>query len=232
MIRNCSLDEISDGKLYRENDMAKLGCNQCSGCSSCCKNMGRSIVLDPLDVFRIKKGLGKTFEELLNDKLELNIVDGVILPNIKMCEKSLSCGFLNEEGRCSIHVLRPSVCRLFPLGRIYENNDFNYFLQRDQCKKKNRTKVKISKWIDVEDVDKNREYVITWHFLLKDIENKVKEMNSENDIKQIEMLVLNLFYMNVAAKNIDEFYEEFYRKVASIKRLLTELQNIGNNYRR
>ena len=31
--------------LYSSNDMAKLGCNECSGCSECCRGMGQSIVL-------------------------------------------------------------------------------------------------------------------------------------------------------------------------------------------
>ena len=32
--------------------------------------------------------------------------------------------FLNEQGRCSIHDSRPGFCRLFPLGRFYENGGF------------------------------------------------------------------------------------------------------------
>ena len=44
MIRNCSLEEISDGKLYSENDMVKADTNQCQGCNSvCCHGMGDSI---------------------------------------------------------------------------------------------------------------------------------------------------------------------------------------------
>ena len=40
-----------------------------------------------------------------------------------------ACYFLNEEGRCSIHSFRPGICRLFPLGRFYEEEGFRYFLQ-------------------------------------------------------------------------------------------------------
>ena len=42
MIRNCSLEEISDGKLYSENDMVKADTNQCQGCNSvCCHGIDR-----------------------------------------------------------------------------------------------------------------------------------------------------------------------------------------------
>ena len=65
MLRNVSLEEISDGRLYGLNDMAKLGCNDCAGCSSCCRGMGNTIVLDPYDVWRLTGGLGVSLQQLL-----------------------------------------------------------------------------------------------------------------------------------------------------------------------
>lgn len=102
MLRNVSLEEISDGRLYGLNDMAKLGCNDCSGCSSCCRGMGNTIVLDPYDVWRLTGGLGVSLQQLLAGHLELNVVDGIILPNLKLAGDSEQCTFLNEAGRCSI----------------------------------------------------------------------------------------------------------------------------------
>ena len=66
MIRNCSLEEISDGKLYSENDMVKADCYECQGCSACCRGMGKSIILDPIDLFHLKQATGKDFAGLLN----------------------------------------------------------------------------------------------------------------------------------------------------------------------
>ena len=126
MRRQIDLAEVSDGRLYDVNDMAKLGCQDCAGCSACCQGMGSSIVLDPYDVFRIEKKLNKSFEELLAGHFELNVVDGVILPNLKLTGQEEVCTFLNAEGRCSIHDSRPGICRLFPLGRYYENHDYKY----------------------------------------------------------------------------------------------------------
>ena len=107
MLRNVSLEEISDGRLYGLNDMAKLGCNDCVGCSSCCRGMGNTIVLDPYDVWRLTGGLGVSLQQLLAGHLELNVVDGIILPNLKLAGESEQCTFLNESGRCSIHPYRP-----------------------------------------------------------------------------------------------------------------------------
>ena len=119
MKRQVSLEEISDGRLYSRTDMVRAGCKDCKGCSDCCSGMGNSVVLDPMDIFRLTVLLGQTFEELMQDKIELNVVDGIILPNLKMSTGKETCAFLNEQGRCSIHPYRPGICRLFPLGRYY-----------------------------------------------------------------------------------------------------------------
>ena len=159
MRREIDLREVSDGKLYDVNDMAKLGCQDCEGCSACCRGMGESIILDPLDVFRITLYLDRCFEEMLNNEFELNVVDGIILPYLNMGENEV-CPFLNKSGRCDIHSSRPGICRIFPLGRYYDNHDFKYFLQKNECAKKKRTKVKVGKWVDVPDYEKNKEFVL------------------------------------------------------------------------
>ena len=103
MLREIDLSEISDGKLYTSNDLVKADCGDCEGCHACCTGMGSSIVLDPLDIVRICRGTGAAFETLLAGKIELNGVDGIILPNLKMAGAEDGCGFLTEEGRCGIH---------------------------------------------------------------------------------------------------------------------------------
>ena len=54
MKRNVSLEEISDGRLYGEQDMVKADCHGCNGCHKCCTGMGNSVVLDPYDMRRMK----------------------------------------------------------------------------------------------------------------------------------------------------------------------------------
>ena len=40
MLRNVSLEDISDGKLYTENDLVRVDTNSCKGCQTvCCQNM-------------------------------------------------------------------------------------------------------------------------------------------------------------------------------------------------
>ena len=135
MEREIDLKDISDGRLYDANDMVRVGCDDCKGCSSCCQGMGDSILLDPMDIYRLTVNLECTFEQLLETCIELHVVEGIVLPNMKMVGRDERCAFLNENGRCNIHVIRPGICRLFPLGRCYEDGSFRYFLQVHECKK-------------------------------------------------------------------------------------------------
>ena len=221
MERQVRMEDISDGKLYGVNDMVKADCNDCKGCSSCCQRMGKSIVLDPLDIYRLTTGLNCKFEDLLLDKLDLNVVDGIILPNLKMSKKGESCAFLNEEGRCSIHSIRPGICRIFPLGRFYENGGFQYFLQVNECKKQNRTKVKVKKWIDTPDLVKNEAFINRWHYFLKSLGNRLPSL-SEEKVKQINMYILNAFFVTLYETGRD-FYEQFEERIQSAEQYIDVL---------
>lgn len=203
MKRNVDLKEISDGRLYGSNDLVKADCGDCQGCFACCCGMGSSIILDPLDVHRLTTGLNQSFEALLASYLELNVVDGIILPNLKMQGVRECCAFLNKEGRCKIHSFRPGICRLFPLGRYYENGSFQYFLQIHECKKTNRTKVKVKKWIDTPELSKYEAFVNQWHYYLKDMENVIA--GQPEKAREINLQILQTFYF---APYGDDFYTE------------------------
>lgn len=204
-------EEISDGKLYDRNDMVKVGCEDCKGCSACCRGMGASIILDPYDIHLLSINLHKSFQELLNLFVELNVVDSIILPNLKMMGESEQCSFLDKEGRCSIHAFRPSICRLFPLGRIYEDHSFRYFLQINECKKQNRTKVKVSKWISINESDRNDKFIIEWHYLIKDLRNLVKNSKEDKIANAVNLSTLEMFFLTPYAN--DRFYDDFFERV-------------------
>lgn len=218
MEREVEMSEISDGKLYRANDLVKADCGGCVGCCDCCRGMGSSIVLDPLDVYRLQKELGMTFEELLRRHLELNVVDGIILPNLKMAGEREACTFLNEEGRCSIHPFRPGICRLFPLGRFYENGGFRYFLQVHECRK-NKSKIKVKKWLEIPELARYEEYISMWHYFLKDLEKTLAQTADENWMKTVSMFVLNTFFVKEYDAG-EDFYAQFAIRIGEAKRAL------------
>lgn len=221
MRRDVSLEEISDGRLYDLNDMVKADCHQCIGCSDCCKGMGESIVLDPLDIHRLCINLNKTTEELLNREIALGIMDWNILPYLQMRGQEERCVFLNEKERCSVHAFRPGICRIFPLGRFYENHSFQYFLQIHECKKQNRSKIKVRKWIDIPDAKRYEKFVSDWHYFLKDVQEILEREEEDSElIKNLNMYVIRKFYMTPYDREKD-FYEQFYERLAEGRDLLS-----------
>ena len=250
MRRQVSLEEISDGKLYGKNDMVRACTGDCKGCSACCSGMGNSVILDPLDIYRLTVGLGSTFEELMADKIELNVVDGVILPNLKMSEGSETCAFLNGAGRCSIHAQRPGICRLFPLGRYYppiedggarkgigtaedaairetdaqgrRTHGFRYFLQVHECPMPNKTKVKVGKWIDTPELDRYERFVSDWHYFLEDVQRQLgqERMETADDERAKRTNLLLLKLFFVRPYEKADFYAQFEERLAFAKEAL------------
>ncbi len=217
MERYCDLNEISDGKLYKAEDWVKAGSNGCKGCSKCCQIVGESIVLDPFDVYELTSHMGVTIQELLAKKLELHVVDGLIMPNIKMENKKGGCGFLSAEGRCTIHSFRPGFCRMFPFGRYYENDSFHYILQVDQCPYPDKTKVQIGQWIGIPELKTYEQYICDWHYFLLSLQKKIKAGVEDALLKQMNMYILQLFYFLPYDANID-FYSQFYSRLSKAKK--------------
>ena len=215
MKREGDLSSLTDGKLYRSSDMARLGCNDCEGCSACCKGMGNSVVLDPYDVWRLEQGLGIPFAQMIGTQVMLSVVDGLILPSLNM-EATGACPFLNEKGRCRIHAYRPGICRLFPLGRYYHDEGFSYVLMTGECRKENRSKVKIEKWLGEPDLKKYEQFVLRWKEILEQARGRIQEATNKGSRgmeeavleqqKQISMSLLQKYYLSPYNK---DFFAEF-----------------------
>lgn len=249
MLRYENLNDISDGRIYMLDDKVCAGTNGCAGCSKCCESdMGCSIVLDPYDMYELKRKTGKGFDELLvGFYIELSMIDGIVLPNMKMDH---GCKFL-ENRRCTIHDARPSICRLFPLGRLYKGRDFSYILEKNECAMKVRTEVSVRDWIGYENPETHADFIIKWHEFLKFERRKVndadkrfsKRMTTEEEDKKAVEISENLdafsYDRDAAAKEImktvikifylddydtdKEFYGQFEGRIKECIKALREL---------
>ena len=87
-----------------------------AGCSSTCCKATAPIVLNPYEIARICKATGLSYEDLL-DVLDTDRAKGFPLV---MLPRDPACHFWTATG-CRIYEARPLACRLFPLGRVFEN---------------------------------------------------------------------------------------------------------------
>lgn len=92
---------------------------KCSACCACCKNVRDSIVLEPLDAFRIvreyiKNGFTGTGDDILDQICDLKELSrGFDVFVLKTINDSGVCSMLHDN-RCSIYPARPRTCRLYP----------------------------------------------------------------------------------------------------------------------
>ena len=211
------LDEISDGKLYDIEDMVKADTCGCDGCSDCCHDVGDLVVLTPFDVYEIISYLGVDFDELLGDKIQLREDNKILLPYLKMQDNNKYCSFLNKEGRCMIHSKRPNICRMFPLGRVYKNDDFKYFLQIENCPKDNLEDVKVRDWLGIKNYYENKKFILEWHKFIKALTFRLKFMRYEKEIEEVNKIILDNFYR---IKIEGDFYNEFMKCLPEVKNRL------------
>ena len=118
----------SEARPMHGTDPVALACG-IEGCpANCCTN-GPPIVLNPYEVSLICHVAGMSYEDLL-DILETDRADGFPLV---MLPRDPACHFWSGKG-CSIYAARPLACRLFPLGRVFENGRSHILLpDRNVC---------------------------------------------------------------------------------------------------
>ncbi len=229
MEREIDLAEISDGRLYTANDMVKIGCNDCKGCSECCRVVGDTIILDPYDIYQLECGLQTDFSALMHSNIELRVVDGITLPNLKIRPNGEGCSFLSEEGRCTIHGYRPGFCRMFPMGRIYENGGFHYFLQVQECTYPNKSKIQLKKWMGIPELAKYEKFVLDWHDFLKKVQGILQQTENQDIARQLNVYLLNQFYVTPYitdlrrgedSENAFDYYSQFYNRLKAAEEMI------------
>lgn len=211
------LNEISDGKLYDIEDMVKADTCGCNGCSDCCNDVGDLVVLTPFDIYEMTTYLNTDFDKLLGDKILLRENNKITLPYLKMQDENKNCSFLDKNGRCTIHSKRPNICRLFPLGRAYQDNDFKYFLQVDNCPKDELKDVKVSQWINIENYNENKKFILEWYKFIKALTFRLKFVRDEKEIAHINEFLLDNFYR---VKIDNDFYKSFEELLPKVKNKL------------
>jgi len=91
--------------------------------NSCCR--GKHLPLSPYDVLRLKRALRLHSDEFLSRYAvyRMDPASGFPIVSLKMSEnREQICPFVTGEG-CSVYPDRPTVCRLFPLGRSSRRAD-------------------------------------------------------------------------------------------------------------
>ena len=98
-------------------------------------------------------------------------------------------------------------------GRYYHDGGFSYVLMTGECKKENRTKIKIEKWLGEENLPKYEAFVMQWKHIQETAREEIAKglamlPGEEAMVKQKEqsMALLAKYYLQPYG---EEFFGEF-----------------------
>ncbi len=172
--------------------------------------------LNPFDLYQITTFLELPYERLLDTKIELHIEEKLTLPNLKMVGASEGCGFLDENERCVIHNHRPSVCRMFPLGRYYDQGSFKYIYKPGECIMPDPSKIKVKKWINIANYEENKAFILNWYKFIKALKWRAKFIHDKKELAEVNTYVINHFF-NIQWEEGQDFYKEMGARIIIAK---------------
>ena len=159
----------------------RFGCNCCG---HCCKERG-DILLTAYDIMRLQKYLDISFKELLITYCEMYVGKDSGLPIIRL-RTDARCPFLFHN-KCFVQDAKPTVCALFPLGRIYDGKKVRYFIQENHCGT-GAEEHSLREWLEQLGTD-NESCCILWGELLKEGVEIVKQVKEQSD--ELKELILS-----------------------------------------
>ena len=142
-------------------DTFEFGCKQCG---NCCRNRAEPIMLTGYDLFNIAKATNLSLVEAM-----VKFTEGIIgadskLPIVLLTERYDGSCKLLRKGRCMIQQDKPLVCRLYPLGRLFDGKQYSYFTQT-ACKGEGQ-RIKLKDWLNEFNIPAYDEASTLWGKLL------------------------------------------------------------------
>lgn len=183
---------------------------KCRKCGKCCTHQD-TILFSTRDIFNIARKFQIMPEEVVKKYAETYIGSASKIPIVHMVPRGRNeaCPFL-ENGLCSIHDSKPTVCALFPLGRVVVNKtalegcsesgspeiefEVKYMLNDIDCGSRKRVNT-VRDWLARFGIPEHDEFFILW----SELTIKLHGMISELEKHRVSKETLNLLWIAVFA---------------------------------
>lgn len=204
----------------------------CTACGKCCIHRN-DIILSPEDLFRIAKFLDMSPESIVKTFCHIYIGDNSRIPLVALKPRGnvQRCPFL-ENRKCSIHPAKPTVCALFPLGRMImtdgtkENRDvqIRYFCQDTACGDYSQAH-KVGEWLKESGIPADDPFYYIWQgkavFVLTRLFKKAEKSCSPIVLEKMwNVIILVLYYHYDIQK---EFFPQFEKNWETAEKMLRML---------
>ena len=161
----------------KADDSFQFRCKQCGGC---CRDRA-DILLSPFDLCRMAQILDKQLTDVIQEYGYVYVGDSSKVPlvSLKMRQDNGKCPFLKSDNRCGIHKGKPSVCALFPLGRIASRDmatgktDISYILQQTSCGARDETHTP-REWMEEFGLEESEEWFAIWQDVVMKLSERIR----------------------------------------------------------
>ena len=150
--------------------------------------------------------------------------------------KKNACPFLSDEGRCTVHDVKPAVCALYPLGRVIlgknpgealnaDSNNIVQYVMSGHCGSAKKTHT-VREWLSSFGIPENDEFFYLWTGVQLRLGTIIRELED----KKIPPSTLNPIWNVIFAKlyrdydTEQEFMPQFQRNADKLLRDIPELQ--------
>ncbi len=152
------MQKVGDWPVLNLGDRFQFACHKGLSCfTQCCQKL--EVMLTPYDILRLKNALNISSDRFLEKYTETVFSERLEIPLVKLKKIDNRCPFLSSEG-CKIYKDRPSVCRLYPLGRGFSNQgkEVYFLIKEKECLGfEGSRKWTVASWVKaqgIEDYDK------------------------------------------------------------------------------
>lgn len=215
---------------------------KCRWCGKCCKNQD-TILFNARDIYNIAKKLGKTTIQVIKECAEVYIGNSSRLPMVHMVPvgRQRRCPLLLDDGRCSVHDCKPTVCALYPLGRVAifdgvkdadaeitkENIRVKYIINDYTCgsAKKHNT---VSSWLAQFQIPEEDEFFLRWNEVLVNLCAAVRKLEKNGcSERPLQMLWDAIFYrLYVDFDTKQDFMPQFEQAAEQLLKLCNAVREM------
>lgn len=218
---------------YQEFLSMRIGLDEqfefkCNCCGKCCEHM-YDITLTPIDLHRIANYYCRDITDIVNRYCNIKNDCQSMMPviTLKSVGPKESCPFLLKK-KCIINKVKPSVCAMFPIGRINSLNEgdgIEYVFMNPECGTKGNFQT-VREWLS--DMGQLDDYSNVWLEFLTKWLSMVTEISDEFKKDKVDeglfTMSLHELYLNWDLKQ--DIYEQIKQKKEEIPEIKKDIINL------
>ena len=209
---------------------------KCRRCGKCCIHQ-ETIIFNARDIYNIAKKKGMTVQEVVNAYTEAYIGRNSHIPIVHLLSNGPkgACPLL-ENGRCSVHDCKPTVCALFPLGRVIigakfggpiedlDNLQVKYMLNEHSCGSAKRVNT-VRSWLARFGIPEHDEFYLLWNKVLMSLTPAIMKLEEAKVSEPVLSMFWDAIYQTLYLQydTNQEFMPQFQAAADKLLRLSEEI---------